>query len=357
MFEILAASTIFESIFDSVKKFSDLSAVNGMRSIILGLSYALFILGLIRLLTSSPSEATNKMFFFVLALVGLILFPKFATSMYEMTGNVKAKSGISVSNIAKGMDRVAQENADAAYDEKAGDDRDWSDVAGKIGDTLTNLLIATIVAVLQAMAYLLIYIMQFGYFLRDIAFFIALIFVPLGLGFIVSPVGKEKGISLLFGAIGVALWPLGWLMIDFLVQLILAPFDSLLAPPPGAKAGFANPLAGYTAGFTLLVILVLVFGKIIAIFAFGYFHTALMIQRVMSGITGMVFRSPMGSSAVASVPTTTNVIRGAMGGGGASRAMAGGRGGIPASRFGGRRTPPAGSLPSSNNFRGTRPRN
>ena len=77
MIEIFAASDVFEAIFESIKKFSELPAINGMRSIILGLSYALFILGLIRLLTSSPSEAGGKMFFFVLALIGLLVFPKF----------------------------------------------------------------------------------------------------------------------------------------------------------------------------------------------------------------------------------------------------------------------------------------
>ena len=204
------------------------------------------------------------------------------------------------------------------------------------------------------MAYVLVYIMQLCYFLRDIVFFIALLFVPLGLGFIVSPVGKEKGISLLFGAIGVALWPLGWLMIDALVQLILSPFDTLLAPPAGAKEGFENPLAAYSSGFTLLVILVLVFTKILLIFLWGYFYSAVMIQKVMSGITGMCLKMPGGAS-IGAAPTTTNIVRSAMGkgGGGAANATRGRGAQQAASRFGGRRTPPAGVGKGS--YRGIRP--
>jgi|GEM_PF-5402160 len=89
---ILAASRIFEFIFGGTDTFNDLSAVEGIRSLTLGLGYSLFILGLTKLLTSTPSEAGGKLLLFIIAGISLTAFPKLAIAVYEVSGRVQLLS-------------------------------------------------------------------------------------------------------------------------------------------------------------------------------------------------------------------------------------------------------------------------
>jgi len=355
MTDLLAASTIFDWIFTDTSTFNSLPAVNGIRSLMLGLSYALFILGLARLLTSSPSEAGGKLLMFVIALVSLTLFPKLAVAIYDVSGKIQMKTGVNPDNITTSMDRLATDAADDAYEDG---DRGITDVAGKIGDTLSNLIVGLVAAVLKGFAYVVYIILQVGYLLRDLAFAAALLLIPLALGFIVSPFGKEKGISMLFGALGIALWPLGWLFVDALVQLILSPLDSAMAAPAGTRNGLGRSLpAG--AGLLTIVLLSLYFFKILIIIFFGYLQSAIFIQKIMGHVSGQAIRMTGGQGGGRTSQQLANLA--SAGGGKVAQAArsAGGRRATPgsgsggSSRFGGRRAAPASN--GQKPYRGVRP--
>ena len=284
--DILGASSIFDWVFGGTDTFMGLPAVVGMRSILLGLSYLLFILGLSKLLSSRPSEFGGKFFIFVIALLALSLWPKFAITVYDLAGIVQQKAGVNPENIGQSLDRIIElQRAEISEPQE----RSFFAVADRASDALLAVVIQIILGLANAFAIIIAILIQFAYFLRDIAFIAALLAAPLAIGFTVSPVGRERGIQLLFGSLGIALWPLGWLFIDALVQLVLAPLDSTLSLPLGANNGLGRALPALGGVLILVVIVVLNF-KLLLVVAIGYTNAAIFIQRVFSGISGQVFR-------------------------------------------------------------------
>jgi|GEM_PF-4458868 len=203
--------------------------------------------------------------------------------------------------------------------------------------------------------------LQLGYFLRDVVFFLSLLLVPLALGFVVSPFGKEKGIELLFGSIGIALWPLGWLFIDAIVLLALSPLDNLLTAPFSATAGIGVGLLVGGTGLSKLVTFAFYALLLTLVVMAGYVQMAIFIQKIMSGISGMVLRFGVrngGNPASAITNAGRNVITAARTAGGDATAAAGAVSTAAVSRFGGRRASPAGaaSAVASSAVRGNRPK-